>query len=73
MTSRVGGGVAEELMIVPCMDCTDLLTWTDWGPCQEVPSVDEMLTLTVTTRCRRRGSETFGFESEKGGEYAYKH
>merc|ERR1712212_1217207 len=65
MTSRVSGGVAEELLIVPCMDCTDLLTWTEWGPCPEDLSVDEM--LTVTTRCRRRGSETFGFETEKGG------
>jgi len=65
MTSRVSGGVAVELLIVPCMDCTDLLTWTEWGPCPEDLSVDEM--LTVTTRCRRRGSETFGFETEKGG------
>merc|ERR1719209_664884 len=63
--SEVGGGVVEELAIVPCLDCTDLLTWTPWEPCAENHSVEEM--LTVTTRCRRRGSETFGFEKESGG------
>merc|ERR1711971_381042 len=71
MTSKVGGGVVEELLIVPCMDCSDLLTWTEWGPCPEVLaenlSVDEEMMPTLETRCRRRGSETFGFEEEKGG------
>ena len=65
LTSEVGGGVAEELTIVPCIDCTDLLMWTPWQPCAEDHAEEEL--LNVKTRCRTRGSETVGFENEKGG------
>ena len=54
MRSRGGGGFLEEVTVSPCLDCTDLLTWTDWEPCTRT---DEML-------CRQRGNDVVGFEKE---------
>ena len=55
MSSSIGGGVLEEVTVIPCLDCTDLLTWTDWGPCTEG----------FAQRCRQRGNDMDGFEKER--------
>ena len=55
-TSSIGGGVVEEVTIVPCLDCTDLLTWTDWEPCTDRGSERRL--------CRQRGDDMIGFEKE---------
>ena len=61
--SLVGGGVMEEVTNIPCMNCTDLLTWTSWGPCTE-PGQNNPGAI-----CRKRGNEMIGFEEEYGGKY----
>ena len=58
--SNTGGGVVEEVNVVPCLDCTDLLTWTTWGPCTSGGATNGM-------KCRRRGNDVHGFEEEKKG------
>ena len=63
LRSKVGGGVVQELAILPCLDCTHLLAWTPWELCTKDHPADEK----VTTRCRWRGSQAVGFETEKGG------
>ena len=50
-TSSIGGGVVEEVTVVPCLDCTDLLTWSDWEPCTDERRL-----------CRQRGDDMIGFE-----------
>jgi len=45
----------EDVTVIPCLDCTDLLTWTAWGPC------------TSAMQCRRRGNDVVGYEEEKKG------
>ena len=57
-TSSIGGGVVEEVTIVPCLDCTDLLTWNDWEPCTDQGSERRL--------CRQRGDDMIGFEKEQG-------
>ena len=52
---NVSGGVMEEVNVTPCLDCSDLLTWTAWGPC------------TSAMQCRRRGNDVVGYEEEKKG------
>ena len=53
--SNIAGGVLEEVTALPCLDCTDLLTWTDWEPC----------TGTEKMFCRQRGNDLAGFEKER--------
>ena len=57
---NVSGGVMEEVNVTPCLDCTDLLTWTAWGPCTSGGATNGM-------KCRRRGNDVHGFEEEKKG------
>ena len=57
ITSNTGGGVVEEVNVIPCLDCTDLLTWTALD-CTS--STDGM-------ECRRRGNYVHGFEEEEKG------
>ena len=60
--SNTGGGVVEEVTITPCLDCTDLLTWTAWGPCTSARGG-----ATNGMKCRRRGNDVNGFMEEKKG------
>ena len=53
--SNIAGGVLEEVTALPCLDCTDLLTWTDWESC----------TGTEKMFCRQRGNDLAGFEKER--------
>ena len=55
-TSSIGGGVVKEVTIVPCFDCADLLTWSDWKPCTDRGSERRL--------CRQRGDDMIGFEKE---------
>jgi len=59
-TSNIGGGVVEEVSIVPCLSCIDLLTWTDWEPCTDQVSERKV--------CRQRGDDMIGFEKEMAEE-----
>jgi len=52
-------GQIEERMVTPCLDCTDLLTWTAWGPCNISTNTSE------GAKCRHRGNDVLGFEEEK--------
>ena len=52
----LNSGVVEEVTVVPCLDCTDLLTWTDWEPCTDQGSERRL--------CRQRGDDMIGFEKE---------
>merc|ERR1711971_1068336 len=62
--SNTGGGVVEEVNVIPCLDCTDLLTWTAWGPCTVS---DKRGAATRKLKCRQRGNDLNGFEEEKKG------
>ena len=62
MRRNVGGGVMEEVTVSPCLDCTDLLTWSTWRPCTDQgQAVQDMI-------CRQRGSDMIGFEEERKGK-----
>merc|ERR1711971_172947 len=62
ITSNTGGGVVEEVNVIHCLDCTDLLTWTAWGPCTSARGE-----TTSGMKCRRKGNDMNGFEEEKKG------
>ena len=51
-------GAIEERVVTPCLDCTDMLTWTAWAPCTHLTFAFE------GTKCRQRGNDEFGFEEE---------
>ena len=53
-----GNGMVEERLVAPCLDCTDLLTWTAWSPCTNASE---------GAKCRHRGNDDLGFEEEKKG------
>ena len=59
MRSSIGGGVLEEVTVIPCLDCTALLTWTAWEPCTGQGQAIEGI------KCRQRGNNMLGFEKEK--------
>merc|ERR1719367_65380 len=57
---EIGGGLVEEVVATPCIDCGDL-EWTAWAPCANASSgrtIEGML-------CRRRGNTNMGFEEEE--------
>ena len=56
---NTSGGFLEEVTVVPCLDCTDLLTWTAWAPC---PLLEE---ASLSMQCRRRGNNLVGHMEEK--------
>ena len=56
---NIGGGVLEEVTVIPCIDCDDLLTWTAWGSCTGRGQAIEGM------KCRQRGNDLLGFEKEK--------
>jgi len=51
-----GNGMVEERVVAPCLDCTDLLTWTAWSPCTNASE---------GAKCRHRGNDEVGFEEER--------
>ena len=54
-------GAIEERVVTPCLDCTDMLTWTAWAPCNSSTNTSE------GAKCRHRGNDVLGFEEEKKG------
>ena len=64
--SYTSDGMIEEKEVTPCLDCSDLLTWTAWMPCNSLTNTSE------GAKCRHRGNDDLGFEEErKGGPYSY--
>merc|ERR1712013_620472 len=52
-------GLIEERVVTPCLDCTDLFTWTAWRPCNSSNNTSE------GAKCRHRGNDDLGFEEER--------
>jgi len=66
LTSNISGGVMEEVNVTPCQDCTDLLTWTAWGPCTSARGW-----VNNGMECRHRGNYVLGFEEEEKDDNSY--
>ena len=62
---NVSGGILEEVAVVPCLDCTELLTWTAWAPCPHREKSSSFYTGVPLRQCRQRGNDALGFMEEE--------
>jgi len=52
-------GHMEERVVTPCLNCSNMLTWTEWAPCNSSTNASEGV------KCRHRGNDEVGLEEEK--------
>ena len=65
MKRNTSGGFLEEVAVVPCLDCTELLTWTAWAPCPRREKSSSFYTGVPLRQCRHRGNDALGFMEEE--------